>query len=135
MAGIVKYSKNASLLHNLTAIAYDSRGAVYEPIKCVFKDDRDELYLSVDQYAAPGKYTVTVYASVGEPETKYEPQGGTMYQANTSFALTVEPGINRIDTSSIIRQAAVAEKNSSFSAAPIGYREYSTKAKVQNFTY
>ncbi len=135
LAGIVKYSKNASLLHNLTAIAYDSRGAVYEPIKCVFKDDKDELYLSVDQYAAPGKYTVTVYASVGEPETKYEPQGGTMYQANTSFALTVEPGINRIDTSSIIRQAAVAEKNSSFSAAPVGYSGYSTKAKVQKFTY
>lgn len=136
LTGTVKYSKKASYLHDLTAVAYNQGGAVEDDITCTFKNDNDELYISADEYTEPGKYTVVIYAGIGEVETKNNPQCGTMYQANTSFTLTVEPGINFIDTGAIVKQVAVANKNSTFSVVPVGWSGYyGYKAKKQKFTY
>lgn len=143
LTGMVKYSKKASYLHDLTAVAYNGGGAVCTDITCTFKNDNDELYVSADEYTRPGKYTVVIYAAVGDDEgkwdeaTNYNPQGGSMYQANTSFTLTVEAGINDIDTNAITRLVSVANKNVTFSVVPKGwggtYNGY--KAKKQNYTY
>ncbi len=135
-AGLVKYSKKASYIHDLTAVAYDSRGGVCTGLTCTFQNDNDELYISAEEDVAPGKYTVVVYAGIGEEATAGSPQGGTMYQANTSFTLTVYAGIRHIDTSNITEQAAVNSKNITFSAVPTGYGYYDgQKAKTQKFTY
>ena len=136
LAGMVKYSKKASCLHDLTAIVYNEGGGACESITCYFKNDNDELYVSADRHTKPGKYTVVVYASIGEAQTKDSPQSGSMYQANTSFVLTVEPGINYINTYAIVRQISVADKNITFSAAPVGFGGYNyDKARKQQFTY
>lgn len=136
LAGTVKYSKKASYLHDLTAVAYNQGGAVDDNITCTFKNDNDELYVSADEETLPGKYTIVIYAGIGEDLTKDNPQGGTMYQANTSFTLTVEAGINYINTNAIVKQVSVENKNVTFSAAPVGYGGYwYDKAKSQKFTY
>lgn len=119
LVGSVKYSDNASYLHDLTAVAYDSEGAICDSIFCEFKNDNDELYVSTYRMMAPGKYTIVIYASIGEEGLK-GPQEGTMYQATTSFVLTVKPGIFNIDTTGIIKKIAVNNKNVSFSAVPVG---------------
>lgn len=138
LAGSVKYSKNASYIHDLTAVAYDGRGVVCDGISCTFRNDNDELYVSAESYIKPGKYKIIVYAGIGEAATADTPQGGTMYQSNTSFTLTVEPGINRIDTAKITDSVVLSSKNVTFSAVPVGYGSYgynSYKAKSQKFTY
>lgn len=138
LAGLVKYSKKASYLHDLTAVAYDSHDAVCSGIKCVIKNDNDELYVSADYDVTPGKYKVVVYSGIGESaNTSKSPQGGTMYQSNTSFTLTVNPSIYWIDTENITKQAAVSSsKNITFKAVPVGYSYWTgTKTKNQKFTY
>lgn len=136
LAGVVKYSKKASYIHGLTAIAYDSRGGACTGITCTFRNDNDELYVSAEAGVVPGQYKVVVYAGIGEETVAGSPQSGTMYQANTSFALTVQPGIYRIETDGITKQAAVNSRNITFSAVPVGYSFYSDqKAKTQKFTY
>lgn len=136
LAGTVKYSKNASYIHDLTAVAYDSRGAVCAGLTCTFRNDNDELYLSAESDVAPGKYKVVVYAGVGEEATAGSPQGGTLYQANTSFTLTVQAGIWYIDTTAITTQAAINNKNITFSAVPVGRGYYDNKkTKSQKFRY
>ena len=134
-AGVVKYSKKASYLHDLMAVAYDSKGMIYSGISCTFKNDNDELYVSVGSYVPAGKYKVVVYASIGEELDPDSPQSGTMYQANTSFDLTVQAGIHNIDTDRITGRVGVNRKNISFSAVPVGYDNYGKKAKSQKFTY
>lgn len=135
LTGTVKYSKNASYLHNLTPVAYNSEGGVCSDITCSFKNDNDELYVSVAEKTVPGKYTIAVYA--GSVDSKAAPQSGTMYQASTSFTLTVSAGINDIDTYGITERVAVSNKAVSFSATPVGYGGYGYfyKAKTQKFTY
>ncbi|MBD5445283.1 MAG: hypothetical protein HDR29_07005, partial [Lachnospiraceae bacterium] len=138
LAGLVKYSKKASYLHDLTAVAYDSHGAVCKDIKCTIKNDNDELYITTNYDTVPGKYNVVVYSGIGESaNTSKSPQGGTMYQSNTSFTLTVNPGIYWIDTDNITKQAAVSSsKNITFKAVPVGYSYFTgTKTKDQKFTY
>ena len=135
LAGVVKYSKNASYLHDLMAVAYDSKGMIYKGITCTFKNDNDELYVSVNHYTPAGKYKVVVYAGIGEELDPDSPQSGTMYQANTSFDLTVQAGIHNIDTDGITGQVGVNRKNISFSAVPVGYDNYGVKGKSQKFTY
>lgn len=136
LVGSVKYSKNASYIHDLTAVAYDSRGVVCDGITCAFQNDNDELYVSVATYIKPGKYKMVVYAGIGEEATADSPQGGTMYQSNTSFTLTVEAGINWIDTGRVTDRVVLSSKNVTFSAVPVGYCGYGTnKAKSQKFTY
>ncbi len=136
LAGTVKYSKKASYLHDLTAVAYDSRGAVCAGLTCTFRNDNDELYLSAASNVLPGKYKVVVYAGVGEDSSSGSPQGGTLYQANTSFTLTVQAGIWYIDTTAITTQAAVNNKNITFNAAPVGRGYYDNKkTKSQKFSY
>ncbi|MCH5250199.1 MAG: hypothetical protein J1E98_09705 [Lachnospiraceae bacterium] len=135
LTGTVKYSKNASYLHNLTAVAYNSEGGVCSDITCNFKNDNDELYVSVAKEAIPDKYTIGIYA--GSVDSKTAPQSGTMYQAYTSFVLTVSAGINYIYTDDITKRVAVGNKAVTFSATPVGYGgyEYYFKAKSQKFTY
>ncbi|MDE7251653.1 MAG: hypothetical protein K2O32_01740 [Acetatifactor sp.] len=136
LAGVVKYSKNASYIHDLTAVAYDSRGGVCNGITCSFQNDNDELYLSADTTVKPGQYSVVVYAGIGEEDVVGTPQGGSMYQANTSFTLTVQAGIYYIETAGITKQAAVNNKNITFSAVPVGYSYHNgQKAKTQKFSY
>lgn len=136
LAGTVKYSKKASYIHDLTAVAYDSRGAVCAGLTCTFRNDNDELYISAASSVAPGKYKVVVYAGVGEEATAGSPQGGTLYQANTSFTLTVQASIWYIDTTAITSQAAINNKNITFSAVPVGRGYYDNKkTKSQKFTY
>lgn len=138
LAGLVKYSKKASYLHDLTAVAYDSHGAVCNDIKCTIKNDNDELYISANYDTEPGKYKVVVYSGIGESATtENSPQGGTMYQSNTSFTLTVNPSIHWIDTADITKQAVVnSSKNITFKAVPVGYSYWTdTKTKNQKFTY
>lgn len=135
LTGLVKYSKNASYLHDLTAVVYNSGGGVCSDIACSFKNDNDELYVSVDEYTQPGKYTVAIYAGIGDASVVDNPQSGTMYQANTSFTLTVLAGINYINTYSIKDRISVTNKNVSFSAAPIGYSGDHYKSHTQRFTY
>jgi hypothetical protein len=134
LVGIVKYSKNASYLHDMTAVAYDSTGAVCEDITCTIKNDNDELYVSTDEYMVPGKYNVVVYAGIGEEVTADSPQSGTMYQATATVALTVEAGITYIDTSKITKYVAVYNKDINFSTVPVGYGS-GVKTKYQKFTY
>lgn len=136
LAGTVKYSKKASYIHDLTAVAYDSRGAVCAGLTCAFRNDNDELYISAASNVMPGKYKVVVYAGIGEEATVGSPQGGTMYQANTSFTLTVQASIWYIDTSAITTQAAINNKNITFSAVPVGrgYQD-NKKTKSQKFSY
>lgn len=135
LVGSVKYSKNTSYIHDLTAVAYDSRGVVCDEIDCVFQNDNDELYVSVDADTMPGKYKLVVYAGIGEEATAGSPQGGTMYQSNTSFTLTVEAGINYINTTKITDRVVLSSKNVTFSAVPVGYCWCGIKAKSQKFTY
>lgn len=137
LAGLVKYSKKASYLHDLTAVAYDSHGAVCKGIKCTIKNDNDELYISANYNVEPGKYNVVVYSGIGESKnTSASPQGGTMYQSNTSFTLTLEPAIYNIDTSDITKQATVGSKDITFKAVPTGYSYWTAaKTKSQKFTY
>lgn len=133
-AGTVKYSKNATYHRDLTAVAYNADGAVEEGITCTFPDDKNDLYVSAERYVEPGKYTVAVYAGIGEAQVKGKPLSGTMYQANTSFVLTVEAGINAINVEETIKQAVVTEKkNGSFKVIAVGYG--SGKIKQQKFTY
>ncbi|MCM1111956.1 MAG: hypothetical protein NC399_01745 [Muribaculum sp.] len=135
-AGLAKYSKKASYIHDLTAVAYDAGGGVCSGLTCTFRNDNDELYISAAEDVAPGKYQVVVYAGIGEEATAGSPQGGTMYQANTSFTLTVYAGIWQIDTSGITEQVGVNSKNITFSAVPVGYGYADNqKAKTQKFTY
>lgn len=136
LAGTVKYSKKASYIHDLTAVAYDSQGGVCQGITCTFKNDNDELYVSASAMMKPDNYKVVVYAGIGESISDDSPQSGTMYRANTSFTLTVMPGIYSIDTSGITRQAMINNKNITFSAKPVGYSYYQEqKAKTQSFSY
>lgn len=138
LAGLVKYSKKASYLHELTAVAYDSHGAVCKDIKCTIKNDNDELYITANYDTEPGKYNVIVYSGIGESaNTVNSPQGGSMYQSNTSFTLTVNPSIAYIDTADITKQAAVSSsKNITFKTVPVGYSYWTgTKTKNQKFTY
>lgn len=135
LAGVVKYSKKASYLHDLMAVAYDSKGMIYSGITCTFKNDNDELYVSVSSYVPAGKYKVVVYAGIGEELDPDSPQSGTMYQANTSFDLTVQAGIHNIDTEKITGRVGVNRKNISFSAVPVGYDNHGAKSKSQKFTY
>ncbi len=135
LAGSIKYSKNASYIHDLAAVAYDSRGVVCDGITCRFQNDNDELYVSADEYTNPGKYKVVIYAGIGEESTADAPQSGTMYQSNTSFTLTVQPGINYIDTGRVTDRVVLSSKNVTFSTVPVGYCQYGSKAKSQKFTY
>ncbi len=135
LMGTVKYSKKASVLHDLSAAVYDSNGQICDDIRCVFKNDNDELYLSADKETVPGRYTVTIYAGIGEELDPESPQSGSMYRSNTSFTLTVQAGISYIDTKAITDQVAVYNKNISFSAVPVGYHGSGKKAKTQKFTY
>lgn len=134
-AGTVKYSKNASVLHDLMAVAYGADGQICPYISCSFRNDDDELYISTGKYTTPGKYKVVIYAGIGEELDPSSPQSGTMYQANTSFTLTVQAGIGVIDTDMIADQVAVYNKNITFSAVPTGYHGNGSKAKIQKFTY
>ncbi len=134
LVGSVKYSANASYLHDLTAVVYDSRGQVAYGFDCVFKNDNDELYISEEYGGQPGKYTVVIYASVGETELD-GPQSGTMYQATTSFVLTLKDSIDYIDTGNVIKEIGVNNKNVSFSATPVGYGYYYNTKPKQKFTY
>lgn len=135
LAGTVKYSKKASYLHDLTAVVYNSGGEICTNISCYFKNDNDELYISANEYTDPGKYTVTVFAGIGDDSVVGNPQSGTMYQANVSFTLTVLAGINYITTSSITKRVAITDKSVTFSAVPVGYSGYGYKSKTQRFTY
>lgn len=135
LAGTVKYSKNASYIHDLTAYAYDSKGVVVPEIACSFKNDNDELYVSAESWVQPGKYKIIVYAGIGEKDaTSGKPQGGTMYQSNTSFTLTIYNGISWIDVGNISDRVFVHSKDVTFSAVPIGNGP-GGKAKTQKFTY
>ena len=135
LAGSIQYSKNASYIHNLTAVAYDSRGVVCDGLTCRFENDNDELYVSADEDLMPGKYKVVLYAGIGEEETIGSPQSGTMYQSNTSFILTVQAGINYINTERVTDRVVLSSKNITFSAVPVGYCWQGIKAKSQKFTY
>lgn len=135
LAGSVKYSKNASYIHNLTAVAYDSRGIVCDSITCTFQNDNDELYISAESWTESGKYKVVIYAGIGEDTALTGPQSGTMYQSNTSFTLTVEPGIDYISTENMVTSVVLSSKNVTFKASVVGYDYWYKKAKSQKFTY
>lgn len=134
--GSVKYNKDTSYLHDLTAVAYDSVYGYEDGISCEFRNDTDDLYLAVDSDVKPGTYRIVIYSPAGDSGAQDIPQTGSMYQANTTFSIQVISAIHSIDTRWITRQAAVDNKNIHFSAVPVGYNYYDgKKAKTQKFSY
>lgn len=136
-AAVVKFSKNASYVGNVTIQRVLDKNGV-DKTDCftianggAVSTDGYEVKLGVNTNVAPGKYTVEIAADA----VKNEHDDYTMYRATASLPITVVAGINSISVDDFVRLAQEGKKDVTYTIKPVGYSGYGDKAKSQKFTY
>lgn len=136
-AAVVKFSKNASYVGNVTIQrVLDKNGVDVTDDFTVTRGqavstDGYEVKLGVNTNVAPGKYTVEIAADA----VKNERDDYTMYRATATLPITVVAGINSISVDDFVRLAQEGKKDVTYTIKPVGYSGYGDKAKSQKFTY
>lgn len=135
-AAVVKFSKNASYVDNVTIERVLDKDGVnvtssFSINRGVVDNSGYEVKLGVNSSTAPGKYTVEIAA---EAEKTGDEQ--TMYRATAALPITVVAGINQISVTDDVKVAQPGKKDVTYTIKPVGYSDYRlTKAKSQKFTY
>lgn len=141
-AAVVKFSKNASYVDNVTIERVLDKDGVdrtgWFTINGGTVDNNGyEVKLGVNTTTTPGKYTVEIAA---EAEKSADGTTQTMYRATATLPITVVAGINRISVDTDVRIAQTGKKDVSYTIKPVGYsvarvNGSNVKAKSQKFIY
>lgn len=142
VAGIVKFSKNASYITDVTIRVLNKDGVEVTGITLAdsattVDSATSEIKLDVASYVKPDKYTVEISALAKQETVGDTPNVATMYRATAKLPITVVAGINNISTTGIAKKLVVGNKDVSYTLKPYGYSDYSysTKAKSQKFKF